>query len=111
MQVSMLTSRLINEVIAKFSDVNSQQSTITPNWDNKSIEGLKSIEQQAEENFTESVERLAVKQEWVAAVRIDFRKQLKETIETGKDKIVIEFLKQLDSLFRKKIEVFVNRTL
>lgn len=104
MQVSMLTSRLINEVIAKFSDVNSQQN-------NKSIEGLKSIEQQAEENFAESVERLAVKQEWVAAVRIDFRKQLKETIETGKDKIVIEFLKQLDSLFRKKIEVFVNRTL
>lgn len=52
-----------------------------------------------------------MKQEWVAAVRIDFRKQLKETIETGKDKIVIEFLKQLDSLFRKKIEVFVNRTL
>lgn len=55
--------------------------------------------------------RLAFKEAWIADARAEFRKQLKETIETGKDKIVIEFLKQLDSLFRKKIEAFVNRTL
>jgi hypothetical protein len=48
MQISMLTSRLISEVIAKFSDVNSQQSKLSIDVDNKSVEGLKSIEQQAE---------------------------------------------------------------
>jgi hypothetical protein len=39
---------LISEVIAKFSDVNSQQSKLSIDVDNKSVEGLKSIEQQAE---------------------------------------------------------------
>jgi hypothetical protein len=48
MQTSMLTSRLISEVIVKFSDVNSQQSKLLADTDNKSVEGLKSIEQQAE---------------------------------------------------------------
>lgn len=103
-QVSILSGKLISEVVTKFSDVNATQGE-------SKLEGVKSIEGKAEDKFAASVTKIAYKPEWVEPAKVEFRKQLKGTVDSEKDKIAIDFARQLETMLRKKIDAFVSKAL
>ena len=55
-----------------------------------------------------SLGKLAYKSAWIEDVSKEFVKNLSKAVEAGKSKILVEYLKHLDSIFKKKIDALVT---
>lgn len=55
-----------------------------------------------------SLGKLAYKSAWIEDVSKDFVKNLSKAVEAGKNKILVEYLNHLDSIFKKRIDALVT---
>lgn len=73
-----------------------------------SIRKLNELKKSAEDKFKSELSKIAYRSAWIDKVAIDFVKDLAKAVEFGKNKILMDYISQLDSIFKKKIDVAIT---